>query len=405
MNVLLANKFFWLKGGSESVFFNEKGMLENSGHNVIPFSMKYPNNEDSQYSSYFVSEVDYSKPGIINKISSAFKIIYSIEARNKMASLLQDYNIDIAHFHIFQHQISPSVFGPLRDRNIPIILTLHDLKPICPNYKMYTNGHICEECKAKKFYNCFKNRCTKGSALGSMINTIELYFHYFMGYYQNVDKYIAVSKFYRDKMIDFGFPEDNIIYLPNYIDTSQYNFPVTDDRYILYFGRLSEEKGLKTLIQAASLLPDVNFSIVGSGPLDDEIRSFAIKNKLSNVTFHGYKTGDELKRIVSACTCVVVPSEWYENCPMTILESFASSKPVIGSDIGGIPELIDQGVDGYIYEPANSELLSEVILSIWNNPDNAREMGVSGKNKIKKSFNYDSHYNALISIYNTLSGK
>ena len=165
MDILLINKFFWKKGGSETVFFGEKALLEENGHKVIPFSMKDQKNEQSEYSQYFIDSVNYDAGGLKNKLSAAGKIIYSFEARNNMKRLLSDVHVDLAHFHIFQHQISPSVFGPLKSKKIPLVLTLHDLKPICPNYKMYTNGKVCEECKGRKFYNCFRNKCTKGSTL------------------------------------------------------------------------------------------------------------------------------------------------------------------------------------------------------------------------------------------------
>lgn len=402
MNILSINKFFWRKGGSESVFFGEKKMLERHDHTVIPFSMHGAKNEPSEYSKYFVSEVDYSKSGVLNRLSSAAKIIYSFEARRKMDQLLSDQTVNLAHFHIFQHQISPSVFGSLKKRNIPIVLTLHDLKPICPSYKMYVNGSVCEECKGHKFYNCFKNRCTKGSALGSMINTIEMYFHYMMRYYQNVDRYIAVSHFYRDKMIDFGFEEGKISYLPNYIDAAEYDPATPDKGYVLYFGRLSEEKGITVLFDAARSVPDVPIYIVGTGPLEYQLKKQAESDGLSNIHFWGFKTGDELKQLLSEAMTIVVPSEWYENCPMTILEAFAAGKPVIGADIGGIPELIENNVDGFTFPPGNSKKLAERIQWIWKNRDKAQDMGMSGRIKVEKHFNAEVHYNGLLEIYESV---
>lgn len=380
-------------------------MLEKHGHSVAPFSMNGDQNQLSPYSKYFVEEVDYSKPGIENRLRSAAKIVYSLDAKKKMYALLSDYSPDLAHFHIFQHQISPSVFGPLKRKGVPIILTLHDLKPICPNYKMYVGGHVCEDCKGGKFYNCFWNRCTKGSAIGSLINSIEMYFHYAMGYYSGVDRYIAVSRFYRDKMIEFGFDAEKISYLPNYIDTSQYDSMLTDKRYILYFGRLSEEKGVTVMIDAARFLTDVAFYIVGTGPLEAQLKLRAETEGLSNIHFLGFKMGDELKQLISEATAVVVPSEWYENCPMTILEAFAAGRPVIGSDIGGIPELIEDGVDGFTFAPGDAVALAEKIAWVWENRATARDMGVTGRKKVEERFNAKVHYDGLISIYNSVLDK
>lgn len=402
MNILSVNKYFWKKGGSETVFFNEKEMLESKGHSVIPFAMQGEKNESSPYSKYFVSEVDYSKSGLRNKLSSAVKIIYSFDAKKKMEMLLSNHSVDLAHFHIFQHQISPSVFGPLKKRKIPIVLTLHDLKPICPNYKMYVNGHVCEECKGQKFYNCIKNRCTKGAILGSVINSIEMYFHYAMGYYQSVDKYIAVSKFYKNKMIEFGFPEEKITYLPNYIDATDYEQNAKEKGYVLYFGRLSEEKGISVLLDAAIKIPDVPFYIVGTGPLEDDLKKKAQKYDLKNIHFKGFKTGNELKTLLAESTCVVVPSVWYEAFGLVIIEAFAASKAVIGSNIGAIPELIEEGVDGYIFPAGNSAELASKIELIWSDLTKAKSMGMQGRKKVVKYFNAKSHYEGLMSIYQSV---
>ncbi len=405
MEILSVNKFYWSKGGSETVFFNEKEMLEDNGHTVVPFAMHSDKNIETSYSEYFVEEVDYDKSGLTNKLSCALKIIYSFEAKAKMKQLIDKFKPDLSHFHIFQHQISPSVFGPLRDKKVPIILTLHDLKPICPNYKYYVNGEVCELCSGGKFYNCFKNKCTKGSTLGSLINTIEMYFHGFMGYYKNVDKYIAVSHFYKQKMIEAGFPENKINYLPNYIDASEFNHQDEDKGYMLYFGRLSEEKGIATYLDSAIINSDIPYYIVGTGPLEEELKEQAKKAQIDNVHFLGFKSGEELKTLLSQSTCVVVPSEWYENCPMTVLEAFASGRPVIGAQIGGIPELIEKSVDGFLFQPGNTEQLTDKIRWIWDNRDKAQQMGLQGRKKIEEKFNAKSHYEGLMAIYNSVISK
>ena len=404
MNILSINKYYWRKGGSESVFFNEMELLEEAGHTVVPFSMASDKNEETPHSRFFVDEVDYDKGGVANKLSSAAKIIYSFDAKSKMKTLLKEKAFDLAHFHIFQHQISTSVFGPLRDKKIPIILTLHDLKPICPSYKYYVNGSVCEMCVGGKFYNCFKNRCTKGSALGSLVNTVEMYFHSAMGYYKNVDRYIAVSHFYKKKMVEAGFPESQVSYLPNYIDASMYDPEAEDKGYMLYFGRLSEEKGVSTFLDSALENSDIPYLIVGTGPLEEALKAKAAKDKISNVTFLGFKQGEELKKLISESTCVVVPSEWYENCPMTILEAFASGRPVIGARIGGIPELINDTVDGLVFEPGDAKSLSSKVKWIWERRGEAKEMGAAARSKVESNFNREIHYKGLQAIYDEVLG-
>ncbi len=403
MNLLLINKFFWRKGGSEAVYFGEIDLLKKHGHHIIPFSMQDKRNLPSEYAKYFTSNIDYENAGLRDKLTAVGRIIYSIEAKQKIEHLLQDHPVDLAHFHIFQHQISPSVFGPLRKARIPLVLTLHDFKPICPNYLMYTNNQICEACKGHKFYNCVLNSCTKNSRFKSMVNMMEMYFHHLMGYYKNVDQYIAVSEFYRQKMIEFGFPPEQITLIPNFIDTERFQYTDQDDGYGLYFGRLSHEKGLGTLLEASAMTPEIPMVITGTGPAEKELRQKANSLGLSNVTFTGYKSGDCLINLLKGASFTVLPSEWYENCPMSILESLAVGTPVIGSRSGGIPELINVGDDGFTFEMGSAEELAEKMQKLWASAKQRREMGVNGAKKIATQYTPGIHYEKLSQLYTELA--
>lgn len=402
MEILSVNKFFWKKGGSEAVFFAEKELLESHGHRVIPFSMQCKQNLDSEYAKYFVNEVDYSHASALEKINSALKIIYSFDAKKKMQWLLSEHNPQLAHFHIFQHQISPSVFGPLRDKNIPIILTLHDLKPMCPNYQMYVNGQVCEKCMNRKFYHCFLNSCTKDSRFKSLINTVEMYLHYLLGYYQNVDKYIAVSQFHRNKMIEFGFSPDIIDLIPNSVEPEVFRYSANDEGYGIFVGRLSKEKGVDTLIKAAAICPDIPIKIIGSGPEENELKKIIEQNMIKNVELLGYKSGNELRNLIANASFSVITSVIYENCPMSILESFSTGKPVIGSNIGGIPELIDENNDGFTFIPGDEISLAEKMCYLWKNKAERIEMGRIGRDKILKKYTPDKHYEQLLATYKTV---
>lgn len=403
MNLLLINKFFWRKGGSEAVYFGEMDLLEGHGHLTIPFSMQDERNFPSDYAKYFVSKIDYESTGLKDKLTAAGRIVFSLEARRRMARLLRDHKIDIAHFHIFQHQISPSVFGPLRKAGVPLVLTLHDLKPICPSYLMYTNGHTCEACKGHKFYNCVLNSCTKNSRFKSMVNMVEMYFHYLMGYYQNIDRYIAVSGFYRQKMIEFGFPPEQIVHIPNFIDTEKFQYSGRDEGYGLYFGRLSHEKGLTTLLEACAANRDIPMVIAGTGPSEEALRTKAQAMGLDHVSFVGYQSGQALIDLLENASFTVLPSECYENCPMSILESLAVGTPVIGSRSGGIPELIEEEQDGFSFETGNTEDLREKMSQLWSNKSLRLEMGKRGAEKIKSQYSPEIHYESLVSVYAELT--
>lgn len=399
MKILSINKFFWQKGGSEAVFFGEKSLLESKGHTVVPFSMADDKNLPSGYSEYFVNNIDYATVGGKAKLISAMNIIFSFEARKKMQQLLQKFTPDVAHFHIFQHQISPSVFGPLKKKKIPLVLTLHDLKPICPTYKMYSNDQVCEACKGGKFYNCFVKKCTKGSRFKSLINTIEMYLHYFLGYYQNVDRYIAVSEFYRDKMIEFGFSPEQVVCIPNYIDASKFVRDYADEGYGLFFGRLSYEKGLDHLLEAAAQVPEVPIYIAGTGPSEEQLKQAVKQQNLKNIKFLGFVSGDELLDLIARASFTVTPSVWYENCPMSVLESLALQTPVIGAEIGGIPELVNHGQDGLTYAAGDSQALAGVIREIMADADTRQKMGKVGRDKIVSQFNEQAHYEKLMELY------
>lgn len=399
MKIISVNKFFWQKGGSEAVFFGEKSLLESRGHTVVPFSMADDKNQASEYSRYFVKNVDYATAGGVEKLVSAMNIIYSFEAKFKMKQLLNEFTPDVAHFHIFQHQISPSVFGPLQKKKIPLVLTLHDLKPICPTYKMYTNDEVCEACRGGKFYHCFVKKCTMGSRFKSLINTVEMYLHYYLGYYQNVDRYIAVSQFYRNKMIEFGFSPEQVVYIPNYIDAAKFDRPYSDQGYGLFFGRLSYEKGLDHLLDAAALTPEIPLYIAGTGPSDAQLKQAVADKNLTNVKFLGFVSGDELLDLISKASFTVIPSIWYENCPMSVLESLALQAPVIGADIGGIPELVDHEKDGYIYPSGDSRALADVMTKMMRDGSRRQQMGAEGRKKIIEDFNETAHYQRLIDLY------
>ena len=400
MKILVINKFYWRKGGSEAVFFKEMELLEAHGHAVVPFSMQHPNNEHSPYEQYFVKNVDYDDVKLVNKLFAAGKVIFSIEARRMLKSLLDHESVNVAHFHIFQHQISPSVFGLLTAKKIPLVLTLHDLKPICPNYKMLSNNEICERCKGRKFYYCLLNKCSNNSWARSLVNTVEMYFHYSMRYYQSVDKFIAVSAFYREKMIEFGFSENQVVHIPNCVDATSFSFSSDDLGYGLYFGRISEEKGLATLLHALSYCRDIPFLIVGSGPVEAHLQCLAAELKLVNVRFCGFHKGEALQKLIREASFTVIPSEWYENCPMSVLESLSTGKPVIGARIGGIPELIEEGIDGLTFESGNPHDLAEKMKLLWGNPALRKSMGLLGRNKVERDYSPEIHYERMLAVYN-----
>lgn len=400
MNILQINKFYYVKGGSEVYMFSLSKELQKRGHIVVPFSMKHKANQTTSWDSYFVNNIDYDNNSIFDKLKYSAGIIYSYESKIKLVGLLNKFKPDIAHLHLFQHQLSASILPVLKKNRVPIIYTAHDLKSVCPNYKMYTNKGICERCKGHKYYNCIINRCTKNSYLKSTVNTIEMYFHHLMKYYNLIDLIITPSRFYQKKMIEFGFPKAKIVYIPNFVNVDEFSPTYGYDNYFLYFGRLSDEKGLETLIKAMHYVKKVRCIIVGTGPLESKLKTLALNYNVSNVDFLGFKSGKELLDLISNSMFTILPSEWYENGPLSILESFACGKPVLGSNIAGIPEYISEGLSGLVFKPGDPIDCADKINKLAFNPKQTAIMGMNARKIAEKHYSTDSHINSIIDQYN-----
>ncbi len=404
MKILMVNKFHYLKGGSETYYFSLKSVLQEHGHEVLEFSMKDSLNLPSPYSEYFVENIDYNESkSILEKVRLAAKLIYSFEARNKIEKLILRYKPDIAHLNIFQHQLSPSILGVFKKYNIPVVYTAHDFKMICPNYKMLLDsGEICQQCRGERYYKCIKNRCVKGSLAGSAVETAEAYFHKLLKSYDIVDMIITPSNFYREIFMDFGIDSSRIVHLPNFIDEDKIGYHQGYESYYSYFGRLSSEKGVKTLIEAAAYV-DAELKIIGTGPLEqklkDNVKDMGMDKKIN---FLGYKSKTELSDIIGNSRFVVVPSVWYENAPYSILEAMAMGKPVIASNIGGIPELVRDKETGLVFEPLNVMELSDKISQLFSDKGVIDTYGINSRAYIEKIYNKETYYKKIIGIYEDL---
>ena len=404
MKILMVNKFFYIKGGSETYYFNLKKMLEEHGHTVIDFSMQDDKNLPSKYSKYFVSNIDYNaKQSFLKKIILGFKIVYSLESKRKFEELIKDTKPDIIHLNIFQSQISSSIINVAKKYNIPIVYTAHDLKALCPNYKMMNNNiEICEKCKNNKFINCVKYKCVKKSFIKSIIAYLDAKFNQFNKTYNKIDFIITPSKFYERKFIEFGYDKNKIMHIPNFINYEYIKYEKNhDDNYYLYFGRISEEKGITTLIDAFKG-EEYKIKIVGTGPLLKEFEE-ECKN-YNNINFLGFKSGKELYSIVANSKAIILPSEWYENGPYSAIESLYLSRPIIGSDLGGIPELIDG--NGYIFKNKNVKDLKNKIYKFEAlSEKEIKNMETKSQEMFENVYSSEKYYNRLMGIYDKLLKK
>ena len=400
LKILLVNKFHYVVGGSETYYFALKRLLEEQGHTVIEFSMKHDKNLPSPYESYFVENVDYhSHMSLSQKIKASANIIYSREARDKFRKLVIDTQPDIVHLHLFQHQISPSILDVCKEFNLPVVYTAHELKMICPNYKMMHHGTICEDCKGSRFYKCLANRCVMDSFAKSLVSTAEAYVHKWKKSYDVIDHIITPSEFYRQKFIEFGIAPERVTAIPNFLDREMPKVnQIAQKDYYLYMGRLSEEKGILTMLRAFQDFPDQQLRIVGRGPLEDTVKQIIVDNHMINVTLLGFKSGQELTDILGNSKALILPSEWYENGPYSAIEALQLGIPIIGADIGGIPELIDN--NGVLFKSGDSEDLKRAIIELGHATENEyNEMIFRSKNIFDEKYTAKPHFDQLGMVY------
>lgn len=403
--ILQINKFHYIRGGAERYYFNLSDLLEKKGHQVVHFSTQSEKNIASEFNPYFVNSMDISHPHFgISGLRKAFKIIYSFESKRKLEALVKKTRPDVAHVHNIYHHLSPSILPVLKKYHIPVVMSLHDYKLISPNYQFLCNEKVCEH--HGSYYREMAHRSIKNSYTASALCVLEAALHDAWGIYENtVDLFLAPSEFLKNKFVEYGFREDRIKVLPYTLDLNEYNgqYPVSGkEKYILFFGRLSKEKGVRVLIDAMKIVKNgVKLKIVGEGPLLESLRLKIKKEKISNVEFLGFQTGDELKRIIAGSAAVVVPSIWYENSPLVIYEAMALGKVIIGSRIGGIPELVDEGKTGLLFDAGDYRELATKIDYIWENDEGSAKLGEEAKRASAK-FDFETHYGKIKEIYSSL---
>ncbi len=401
MKILFVNKFLYPKGGAEISTLSTGDLLSEKGHEVFYWGMEHPGNRAFPYKEYFVSYVDYNRPsGPFQQLKDALNILYSFEAKNKMDALLKIIKPDIVHLNNFAHQLSPSILDAIEKHNIPAVMTMHDYKLVCPAYTMLSDGKPCDGCKGGRYYFCLLKKCTKGSSLKSLLNTLEMYFHHrVLHIYDKIDIFISPSSFLMSKVKDMGF-KGEIVHFPNFVNATEYQ-PFSDpgnNNNVVYFGRLSREKGLTTLLEAVKGL-NVQLKIIGDGPQRNGLAEKVKSEGLKNVIFLGYKTGKELHEEIQRSMFVIIPSEWYENNPLSVIEAFALGKPVLGAKIGGIPELVKNGETGLTFEAGNAADLREKIQTLLNDRERIVEMGKNARKFVETEFNLEKHYGELMAIY------
>jgi len=403
MNILVVNWAWYPTGGDWTYVENVVDIYQQKGHKVVPFSMKDERNLPSEYSSYFIENIDYKK---VNKrsISAGVKVvmksIYSFEAQENLERLLNEVKIDFAHINVIHHYITPTILKILKKRNIPIIWTLHEYTPICPDSIFVSHGQVCERCFGGKFYNCITHSCKKGSYLASTVAALENYVHKYLNYYAYVDYFVCPSIFQFEKYKQFNFFNDKLVQIYHGYDYAEIEKAKlmpgqTTERYIIFVGRLERIKGAHTLLKAMQSFPDIKLKIIGDGTQEAELLAIKNEHQLNNVEFLGKKTKSELLQVVKGADFLICPSECYEVLGFTVVEAMALGKPVIGARIGGIPEMVIDKYTGLLFEPGNAAQLAERIKVLYNNEGLVTEMGKNALGHINNLINNKTHYESL----------
>jgi glycosyltransferase involved in cell wall biosynthesis len=396
--VLTISQNYYLRGGSDCMFFETAKLFEERGHRVIPFTAADPRNRPTPWAAYFPVAASFENPGPIDLV----RFVYSRPAARAIRKLLKDHKPDVAHVHIYYGKLTSSILAPLKEAGVPIVQTLHEYKLICPVYTLISNGTVCEACQGHHFWRAIPRKCNRSSAARTLLSVTETYVSRFLGSVDSIDHFIAVSDFVRTKMIEHGIPPQKISTVHNFVDASRGKANHQAGEYLLYFGRLERLKGVFTLLEAAAPLTQVPLLIVGEGSARAEIAEMIERRNLKHIQLLGFKRGDELERLIGGSLCAMVPSEWYEPLPTTVIEAFTHARPVVASRIGGISEIVTHGVDGFLVEAGNAEALRERMNWLATHPHEAVQMGLAGRKMVEERFGAEVYYANLMRVYQSV---
>lgn len=396
MKILLVNKFLYPKGGAETYVFKLGEMLTANGNEVEYFGLENEKNTVGNSAGAYVSEMDFSR-GTSKNLNAPLRIIYSSEARKKISAVLKKFQPDVVHLNNIQFHLTPSIILEINryrksvGKKVKIIYTAHDYQLVCPSHGMFDSEmNVCEKCLGGNYTNCIGEKCVKNSRMKSILAAADAYFWKYSRAYSYIDKIICPSEFLKTKLDTQKRFADKTVTLRNFFEAERIS-EIKKENYVLEFGHLSKDKGTLTLLEAAKRMPETKFVFAGFGKAEEDIK------KVPNAEYVGFKTGDELKILISKALCSVYPSEWYENCPFSVIESQFYGTPVIGSRIGGIPELIIEGKTGLLFESGNDEELEEKLRYILETPQKLEELTENCRYVTFE--NSQTYYAKLMQIY------
>ena len=407
MKILHVNKFFDFHGGAETYLHSLMKHQRDRGHEVHAFSTKAPKNAPSDDASAFVERYDYARSeGLSRDLKKGLSYLWNRDAERAMKRMIAEIQPDVIHMHNIYHHLSSSVLKPIRAARIPCVQTLHDYKLACPNYKMFTEGSICERCHGGRYMEAVTHHCLSASTAQNFLAAAEMGMTKLaQSYERTVGMFLCPSQFMADKMIAWGEPPSKFLVIPNPIDIPEVS-ATGDGDYILYAGRLSPEKGIETLVRAMAHVPEARLHIAGTGPEEGKLHALVESLGITTVTFLGFLRSPDLAEVRHQARALAVPSVWYENGPYAVLEAMAEEIPIMSSRIGGLPELVEHGVSGWLVEPGNVDAWVRALRVVVATPlELLRRMGRASQERVKARHLWGQHLDQLEDVYKQLQKK
>jgi glycosyltransferase involved in cell wall biosynthesis len=407
--ILFINTRHFYGGGDSTYTFNLADLLRSKGHEVAFFAMRDERNLPDPNADLFVSFINFRELNRRKSLATGLQVLrrvpYSTEARRKFGQMLDRFMPDVVHLQNIHAHITPSVIFEAKQRGLPVVWTLHDYKLICPNshFLIDATGEICEACGEGAYYQAVLKRCKKGSLLASAMAALEAYAHRLMRVRERVDAFLAPSAFLRDKLIKRGFALEKVHHLPYVLPAGMFHNCDRDEGYLLFLGKLEPIKGIRPLLEACRLAPEVRLILAGrvEEPLASELPTLLPPN----AQYVGMKQGEELRQLLHNALAVVLPSLWYENQPFSILEAFACGKPVVASNLGGMTELVAHEERGLLVRSGDVQALAQAMRWMVAHPTEARKMGQMAYSYVLAQHGPKQHYQRLMDLYGQVRGE
>jgi glycosyltransferase involved in cell wall biosynthesis len=414
VRILIANKYFFLKGGPERYLFNLKAILESYGHTVIPFSVRFARNEPTPYSRYFVDpplseeavQLEQFKLQLRHLPRVVLNAFYSLQAKGRLRELIRRERIDLVYALNISNYLSPSIIDAAHAEGVPIVHRLSDFCLLCPSAMLNRpDKDRCFDCIPGKYWHGVRHRCVGGSLGASLVRCSSMFFHDAIRIYHRVDQYVCTTPFMQSLLVGRGFRPDRIHVIPTPIDSSRIQVGDEDDGTFFCATRLSHEKGVDVLVRAGTLMKAraSRIIVVGeiAGQYAHECVAMGTGGHGATIEFLGPRYGEELFALLKRCRAAIIPSRWIDNLPNTLLEALAHGKPVIGANVEGINVAVHHGENGLLFQPNDPADLASKLDALANDPARARQMGLAGRRLVEETHNPERHSQTLMRVFET----